>query len=192
MPSHWLNLVNINGIERLAWRQENPRRRVYKCWQERNWLGNLYTVCDWVLEPPTYTIVDNSQRPLPDGDAIRLRVSDATPGSVAVVMSVYYQVTWWKALRVTSYQPSRTTEYEVYGSGSIAPLEPDDRVQTPPIVLQTADIHQGIQLYPSAQGGAIELGKAKFLGWHHWMYGIPLKDLIRFDGKRLQFHWIGD
>ena len=186
-----LNIVDIDGTERFSWGQKDPQRRVQRCWTEHDWLGEPHTTCDWFWEPdpPTYSIVntDTLGRLLPDYDVIQVRLSAAPPGQVQIVLSVDSMVTWWKALRVISNLPSFAIEHELYGSGSYVPNAPDDRQQTEPIILEIDNLRQSEQQYPGR--GSILLGKAKFMGWHEWMYGIRLSDLLRFDGKRVQFHW---
>jgi hypothetical protein len=188
-----LSLVDIGGAEFFSWSEQDPQQYYYECKTEKNIFGIPYQDCDYFPDPPTYTTVNSSTTPtLPDTDQIQIRVSDAVPGQVQVVLSVGYYIGWWKGIWVNSLQSGGiSVQYDLFGDdGSIAPGEPDDRVQSPPVALATADILQNQQQRPG--NGVIWLGKAKFLGFHEWIYRIPILDLVPFDGKRVQFHWTMD
>jgi hypothetical protein len=209
-----LSIVNINGAERFSWREKDPQQRVQRCRRERDWLGGYYTKCDWFWEPdpPTYSIRTGAPRRqyppggsiLPDMDHIEVRVAAATPGEVEIVLSLEEGLCWWKGIIASPNHQGEIVGLDTYpyrverglyrDDCSIAPNagpdpRPDDLTRTEPFVMVTSRVQQAVQLYPASGGGAILLAKAKVLGFHEWVYVIPLSEFLRFDGMRVQFHW---
>jgi hypothetical protein len=193
VPSIWI--PGVPPAYYFAWDVADPIRREYRCWMEKDWLGFPLRVCGYVDLPQTYTRVTGLGRPLPDGDAVQIRVSAGTPGNVEFLLSVQNEMTWWKGMTVLFVQtadleqwwPYANQHTGVYGEGNRSPGEPDDSDRSEVLSIPTAAL-QAI----GPNRGAVGLAKAKLFGVHEGTYYITLDEFIQFDGQRVQFHWIYD
>ena len=120
----------------------------------------------------TISLADLRGGRLSDGDHVRAKFTKLEdPEALEIAVELSGQVTWWKGVQL---RDSAGNALKEAGPSEVIYLSADE----------AADYF--------ATGGAVVLGKAKFLGVHTWMYTISAQEFQQHLGERVTLRWITD